>query len=679
MLLLWLVVACAPDAAPSPAGGPPQHPSGAASQLARSAPMVAAPWAGPWTLVPEVALIGGSDDEGARALARALDRGGVARIEVRPRTRPGEVAVVWIAAGTDLDATARALLPTPGSEGEVVAILAPGDPAWAADAAARLPWAGVSILDPALSAALWVDPAVPLDAELVGRLAANVLAEHYGLAYLATPGAYPPGLDALLGPYDPALLAASDPRTRAEAVRAWARGSRGAGPPGGALRGDAPPQEDPTARLAEDPVLAVRLAVAETTADPAVRARLAADPDPLVRARAADGLDDVARLDALASDPSSVVRLVATARLGHLAQARPAEVEAPLRRAVASPDAYQRWKAAWGLGRVPGASEALVPLLRDPDVDVRREAARSLGRLRDPSAVDALLVALRDDNSFVRRWAAAALGEIGDPRAKEALRAAAADPTTLAAQAAARALTAMGEPTPAPPFMPPQKPRDDGEIEAWVKSKDATVRKDACKFLAERSSAATWLPLLAADRDSEVRKSAVEAMGWSAATAAGAIPMLEDADLDVKITALDALRRSGAGTVAALSPLLAHPDAEVRLRAAEALATLGPSDALAPLVKDPDERIRAAAVAAYPLALNPEEASVLVRRAAGVGTPELPSANADPAASWAEGVLAREDDLLHVRFSWNEPSDRPDVHRALRPPVVRPYGHPDRG
>ncbi|MDP2314498.1 MAG: HEAT repeat domain-containing protein, partial [Pseudomonadota bacterium] len=717
------------------------------AQAARGAPTMAAPWDGPWTLSPGVWVVAGSartePTAGAASLARALGLGSVQGLHdgLRPRTRPGEVAVVWIPAGSDLEAASRALAAAPGPQGDLVAVLAPGDAAWAAEAATQLPWAGVSILDPVRSASLWVDASVPVDDALAGRLAASVVADHYGVAYVPAAGVYPPGLDALLGPYDPAMLASADPRTRTEAVRAAARarsatsgggagdgamprGSRGAGgpphaglagplrgraasapalagpgaaslapadsaspsgSPGGALRGDAPPQEDPIDALAADPVVAVRLAVAEHTRDADVRARLSADGDPLVRARAADGLDDVARLDALASDPSSVVRIVATARLGHLAEARPAEVEAPLRRAVASPDAYQRWKAAWGLGRVPGTSDALVPLLEDPDIDVRREAARSLGRLRDPAAVDALLVALRDDNSFVRRWAASALGDIGDPRAKDALRVASKDPTSLAAQAAARALTAMGEPTPAPPFTPPQKPRDDAEIATWVQSPDATVRKDACKFLAERPSAATWLPTLAADRDSEVRKSAVEAMGWSTATAAGAVALVADPDPDVQVTALDALRRAGVGRVAVLAPLLAHRDAEVRLRAAEALGVLGPSDALAALVSDPDERVRAAAIAVYPDRAQPDEPSVLVRRAAGArgafaGAPDPVAAPADaPLGAWADGVYAHEDDLLHVRFSWNEPADRPTVYRALRPPVVRPYGHPHRG
>lgn len=153
------------------------------------------------------------------------------------------------------------------------------------------------------------------------------------------------------------------------------------------------------------------------------------------------------------------------------------------------------------------------------------------------------------------------------------------------------------------------------------------------------------------------------------------------------VTALDALRRNGRGTATAIAPLTAARDAEIRLRAWEALARLGPNAALEPGLKDPDERVRAAAVAVYPDRLSPTEPSVLVRRAA-TGAPEAGSdalvlaaaAGADPSfAAWARGVIALEDELVHLRFSWNDPNDRPGPYRALRPPVIREYGHPDRG
>jgi HEAT repeat protein len=189
---------------------------------------------------------------------------------------------------------------------------------------------------------------------------------------------------------------------------------------------------------------------------------------------------------------------------------------------------------------------------------------------------------------------------------------------------------------------------------------------------------------LAADADSEVRKSAVDALGWIPGHAATLLAALADPDPDVVVTTLEALARAGTGTVEALSPLRAHADAEIRLRAAEALARLSPSPALEEALADPDERVRAAAIAVHPDRLSATEPSVLVRRA-GRPAPDDPDAlvratGGDGAlAAGALGVLAREDDLVHVSFSWNDQRDRPTVYRTLRPPVLGPYGHPHRG
>lgn len=621
-------------------------PSSAEIQAARSAPTFATKWDGAWTIRAWAADPGAP---GPRAMGAALGVPVNAWDGVRPTPTPGTAEVVWIPTGTAFD---RFPPPLQRPQGQVVAVLAPGDPTWAERAEEALPWAGFSIVDPTRSARPWLD--TPTD-ELAGYVAAWVVAEHYQKCvrpcFVPVQATLPAGLDVLLGPWDPALLAAPDVRTRAEAVRH-----------GGDL-----------SAFLQDSV-AVRLGVASATKDPTLLGRLAADPEPLVRARAADSLTDVAILTTLSTDPSSVVRVVATDRLGRLEtpDAAPA-----LRAAARSPDAYQRWKAAWGLGKLPGNTDALLPLLADPDIDVRREAARSLGRQHDPAAVEPLISALKDPNSFVRRWAAVGLGEERDPRALDALLAAARDPTALVAQSAAHALANLGRSVPAPPFNPPGKPRNDAEIDSLVGSPDATIRKDVCKFLAGRADAGQWLQRLEADPDSEVRKSAVEAMGWHADTVAGAVPLLQDIDPDVVVTALDALRRATAGDVETVSPLLAHSDGEVRLRAAEVLAALGPNDPLRALLSDPDERIRAAVVGVYPDVLDPAEPSVLVRRAAR-------RSDADPLAdpvntAWAEGILLREDDLLHQRFSWNEEEDRPSAHSALRPPVPRAYGHPNRG
>ena len=221
------------------------------------------------------------------------------------------------------------------------------------------------------------------------------------------------------------------------------------------------------------------------------------------------------------------------------------------------------------------------------------------------------------------------------------------------------------------------------------------MRKDLCKFLVGHPTAPALLEGLASDVDSEVRKAAVEAMGWSEGVSLERF--LQDSDPDTLITALDAIRRRGRGEASQVAPLLDHGDAEVRLRAAEALSALaiagdvpGPIAArIRDLLFDPDERIQAAVAAVYPDAL-PVGASILVRRAAAAAGGPVADAddalvrwarpNAEPAAiAYARGVVVREDELVHLRFSWNRPEDQPPSHRTLRPPMIREYGHPNRG
>jgi HEAT repeat protein len=458
--------------------------------------------------------------------------------------------------------------------------------------------------------------------------------------------------------------------------------------PDARLRAEAARQDAGLAeQLLHDPEPAVRLAAAAGVTSQEALLELSRDEEPLVRARVASRLNDLEALVRLAEDPSSLVRVVA---LHALVQGGSPEAEPVFLKATRHGDAYVRWKAAAGLHNV----ERLAELTRDEDCDVRREAVRRLGRVARTSAEKirartALEAALGDTNSFVRRWAAEALGNLGDAVARPVLQRAAEDPTGLVAASARGALQALGQPTEQTPWRPPRPPGDEAALRALLTSPDATLRKDGAKFAAGRADAVERLLPLGSDPDSEVRKSVGEALGRALLRKTDPrgesqlARALLDPDPDTRITALDSLRqlrRVPAEALPAVRASLAATDTEQRLRAAEALAgdPALPAELLAPALEDPDERVRAAAVARLPGKLRAGEPSALVRRAAGAGAGALDGA--DPGrAPWREGAWAREDDLLHVVFSWNREEDRPASHRALRPPLRRPYGHPDRG
>ena len=76
-----------------------------------------------------------------------------------------------------------------------------------------------------------------------------------------------------------------------------------------------------------------------------------------------------------------------------------------------------RLHAIWGLGQIR-AADRTIPLLDDPDAEVRAQAARVLGDGRAAAAGDALIARLKDSSPRVRYHAALALGKLKPARAQ---------------------------------------------------------------------------------------------------------------------------------------------------------------------------------------------------------------------------------------------------------------------
>lgn len=156
--------------------------------------------------------------------------------------------------------------------------------------------------------------------------------------------------------------------------------------------------------------------VGELDADDPIVAENAASA--LVRLGSASALDAVLRRIGQGPVPDS--RLAAL-----LEHAPPATLLPALRRAAAEPHARRHFWIAHLAGHAadPDALDLLLALSHDPVLDVRANAAESLGRLGVEDARPRLHEMLRDPSWVVRSHAASALGDIGPAPSVEALAA----------------------------------------------------------------------------------------------------------------------------------------------------------------------------------------------------------------------------------------------------------------
>ena len=176
---------------------------------------------------------------------------------------------------------------------------------------------------------------------------------------------------------------------------------------------------------------------------------------------------------------------------------------------------------------------ALLSVVKDPNVEVRRAAVRSLGQHKSPAAIPALREALRDSDAEVRGSALEALSEMEDAGSADAIVAMLKDSNR---EVRAKALSAL---TNLELTSPPAGYRDA------LKDPDPDVRHQAAHVAGhfEDAAAVPALRTMLEDPNAEVREAAVEALASIRNEAAiqALIGALKARDAKVRQAAADAL------------------------------------------------------------------------------------------------------------------------------------------
>jgi HEAT repeat protein/beta-lactamase regulating signal transducer with metallopeptidase domain len=310
----------------------------------------------------------------------------------------------------------------------------------------------------------------------------------------------------------------------------------------------------------------------------------------------------------------------------HETPAAPVTPAAPATRTERAARTSARSVAIESMAHSHGAVIALVELLHDADVTVRREAVHSLGQLGDTTVVAALTQALANDtDEGVRRAAAWALGQLEQASAVPALSA------------------------------------------ALKRDRDVEVRRNCAWALGQiqDASAVEALGAVLNDPDAELREKAVWALGQMESSKAVPflIPVLRDADPNARSQAAWALGQiESKDATEALSNAAGDSSREVRSKIAWALGQLEDArgvPALSRLLRDPIAEVRKQAawalgqieskesVPALSAALRDADAEVRSQAAWALGQIEDQSS-----ASALEGVLRDDNKDVRKNAAW---------------------------
>jgi len=261
-----------------------------------------------------------------------------------------------------------------------------------------------------------------------------------------------------------------------------------------------------------------------------------------------------------------------------------------LSRMLRSPSETLRRKAGYALAAIGiDGDHTLDTALKDPNLAVRRQAAKSLERTHPDSAfvVSVLAEAVKDRSILVRREAIRVLHNIGPSAAPAAIpalveglkdsdagvRAGAADVLWSYGEAGAEAVPALIAATTDP---------------------DQNVRRSAIRALPSNGGTAEIIHALTKSlQDPLVATGAAEALGTLGTVAKSAIPELRRAAKDSQrfrpemLYTLGRLKADDEESIAFISDALADPDPNVALAAATSLRAIGPnaSGALPALVR----------------------------------------------------------------------------------------------
>jgi HEAT repeat protein/beta-lactamase regulating signal transducer with metallopeptidase domain len=234
---------------------------------------------------------------------------------------------------------------------------------------------------------------------------------------------------------------------------------------------------------------------------------------------------------------------------------------------------------------------ALLEAVRDPDLEVRRAAIRSLGRYEDPSTAPAFREALRDPDHEIRYAAIEALAELKDRSSVAAIAAALSDDHVEVRRAAADALDDL----------PAAGART--QLIAALKDPDGEVRANVISALARLKDPSATEALVAAMKDPkpDVRARAIEALHELELPTppSGLLDALRDPVAAVRHQAAHAVGHyQDARAVPSLRTMLDDSNAEVREAAVEALSeirTEAAIEALMGALKSKDPKVRRAA------------------------------------------------------------------------------------